>query len=148
MQPLHTVTTRSVVKTLTQLISVFEIPKTIQSDRGSNVMFRVFAEISFTLSTEKVSTYHVQSKGAHALLRLDQTLKSLLRSYCAELGCDWGEGLPWLLLAAQWVRRAPVLGHMIFRLVARFWFYNLVFLLLLRRQKRESGDGELISNSV
>lgn len=29
-----------------------------------------------------------------------QTLKFLLRAYCVELGGNWEEGLPWLLLAA------------------------------------------------
>ena len=45
------------------------------------------------------SAYHPQSQGA--LERFHQTLKSLLRSYCVELGSDWEEGLPWLLLAIR-----------------------------------------------
>lgn len=41
----------------------------------------------------------VHHKGA--LERFHQTLKSLLRAYCTELGKDWEEGLPWLMLAVR-----------------------------------------------
>ena len=61
----------------------------------------MFAEILTQLHIKhnKALAYHAQSQGA--LERFHQTLKSLLRSYCTELGCDWEEGLPWLLLAAR-----------------------------------------------
>lgn len=99
--PLRTITTKSVVKALTQFISVFGIPKIIQSDQGSNFTSHMFAEIlqQLHIKHSKASVYHAQSQGA--LERFHQTLKSLLRSYCTELGCDWEEGLPWLLLAAR-----------------------------------------------
>lgn len=45
------------------------------------------------------SVYHLQSQGG--LERFHQILKSLLRSYCVELECDWDEGLPWMLLAIR-----------------------------------------------
>lgn len=45
------------------------------------------------------SAYHAQSQWA--LERFHQTLKSLLWAYCTELGGDWEEGMPWLLLAVQ-----------------------------------------------
>ena len=45
------------------------------------------------------SAYHAQSQGA--LERFHQTLKAILRAYCTELGKDWEEGLPWLMLAAR-----------------------------------------------
>ena len=99
--PLRTITTKSVVKALTQFISVFGIPKIIQSDQGSNFTSHMFAEIlqQLQIKHNKASAYHAQSQGA--LERFHQTLKSLLRSYCTELGGDWEEGLPWLLLAAR-----------------------------------------------
>ena len=43
--PLHNITTKSVVKALTQFISVFGIPKVIQSDQGTNFTSNMFAEI-------------------------------------------------------------------------------------------------------
>ena len=98
--PLRTISTKSVVKALTQFISVFEIPKIIQSDQGSNFTSGMFAEIlqQLHIKHNKALAY-AQSQGA--LERFHQTLKSLLRSYCTELRCDWEEGLPWLLLAAR-----------------------------------------------
>lgn len=47
----------------------------------------------------RLSEYHAQSQGA--LERFHQTLKSMLRAYVVELGRDWEEGLPWLMLAAR-----------------------------------------------
>lgn len=42
--PLRTIAAKSVVKALTQFISVFGIPKVIQSDQGSNLSSRLLAQ--------------------------------------------------------------------------------------------------------
>lgn len=41
------------------------------------------------------SAYHAQSQGAL------KTLKSMLQAYGVEIGGNWKEGLPWLMLAAR-----------------------------------------------
>lgn len=99
--PLRSITTKSVLKALTNFMSTFGIPKVLQSDRGSNFMSKQFARALKQLKAKHniSSAYHPQSQGA--LERFHQTLKSLLRSYCVELGSDWEEGLPWLLLAIR-----------------------------------------------
>ena len=99
--PLRSITSRAVVKALSQFISTFGLPRVIQSDRGSNFTSKFFAEILRQLGIQQnLSTaYHAQSQGA--LERFHSTLKSLLRAYCVELEGDWEEGLPWLLLAAR-----------------------------------------------
>ena len=99
--PLRNITTKSVLTALTQCMSIFGIPKTIQSDQGSNFTSKLFAEVLNQLNVEhsQSSAYHAQSQGA--LERFHQTLKSLLRAYCTELDRDWEEGLPWLMLAAR-----------------------------------------------
>lgn len=99
--PLRTITTRSVVKALSQFMSIFGIPKIVQSDRGSNFTSGLFKEVLNQLHVKHrvSSAYHAQSQGA--LERFHCTLKSLLRAYCVELNKDWEEGLPWLLLAAR-----------------------------------------------
>nr|XP_046229617.1 uncharacterized protein LOC124050808 isoform X1 [Scatophagus argus] len=99
--PLRSITTKSIVKALTQFISIFGIPKVIQSDQGSNFSSKLFAQVLKQLKIQHnwASAYHPQSQGA--LERFHQTLKSLLRSFCVELNQDWEEGLPWLLLAAR-----------------------------------------------
>lgn len=98
---LRTITTRSVVKALSQFISIFGLPKVIQSDRGSNFTSKIFAAALKELRVKHnlSSAYHAQSQGV--LERFHATLKSLLRTYCVELKRDWEEGLPWLLLAAR-----------------------------------------------
>ena len=99
--PLRSITTKAVVKALSQFISVFGIPKVIQSDRGSNFCSHMFAQVLKMLGVNhnQSTPYHAQSQGA--LERFHQTLKSLLRAYCTELNRDWEDGLPWLMLAAR-----------------------------------------------
>ncbi len=99
--PLRSITTRNVVKAITEFISVFGIPKVIQTDQGSNFTSRLFSQVlkQLNITHNRSSAYHPQSQGA--LERFHQHLKSLLRSYCIELKADWQDGLPWLLLAAR-----------------------------------------------
>uniref|UniRef100_A0A674E7Q6 Gypsy retrotransposon integrase-like protein 1 n=1 Tax=Salmo trutta TaxID=8032 RepID=A0A674E7Q6_SALTR len=99
--PLRSITTKSVLKALTQFFSLFGIPKVIQSDQGSNFTSTLFGQVLQQLHIKHnlSSAYHAQSQGA--LERFHQTLKSLLRAYCTEMDKDWEEGLPWLLLAAR-----------------------------------------------
>ncbi len=99
--PLRLITTRSVVKALSQFISNCGIPKVIQSDQGTNFTSNMFQEVlkQLCIRHNRSTAYHPESQGA--LERFHQTLKSLLRAYCTELKGDWEEGLPWLLLAAR-----------------------------------------------
>ena len=64
--PLRSINTKSIVKALSQFISVFGIPKVIQSDRGSNFTSKVFAEVlkHLRISHSLSSAYHPQSQGA------------------------------------------------------------------------------------
>lgn len=84
------------VKALSQFISIFGIPKVIQTDQGRNFTSQMFGEMLKQLHVKHAtsSAYHPQSQGA--LERFHQTLKSLLQSYWTELNCDWQEGLRWL----------------------------------------------------
>ena len=99
--PLRTLSAKAVVRAFSQFISIFGIPKVVQSDQGSNFSSRLFAQVlkQLHIKHNQSSAYHVQSQGA--LERFHQTLKSLLRAYCVQLNADWEEGLPWLLLAAR-----------------------------------------------
>ncbi|XP_058618161.1 uncharacterized protein LOC131531435 isoform X1 [Onychostoma macrolepis] len=99
--PLRTITSRSIVRALTQFISVFGIPKIIQSDQGSNLTSHLFQQVlkQLHIKHNQSTVYHAQSQGA--LERFHQSLKSLLRAYCVQLDQDWEEGLPWMMLAAR-----------------------------------------------
>ncbi len=89
------------IKALLQLISIFGIPKVIQTDQGSNFTSHIFAQVFKLLLFKQNQSlaYHAQSQGA--LERSHQPLKSLLRAYCTELDRDWEEGPTWLMLAAR-----------------------------------------------
>lgn len=64
--PLRSITTKAVVKALTQFISVFGIPKSIQSDQGSNFSSHMFGQVLKLLRVghDQSSAYHAQSQGA------------------------------------------------------------------------------------
>ncbi|KAK0132100.1 Retrovirus-related Pol polyprotein from transposon 412 [Merluccius polli] len=100
---LRTITTRSVVKCLSQFFSIFGLPRVIQSDPGSNFTSKTFTAALKELHVQHnlSSAYHPQSQGV--LERFHATLKALLRTYCVEMTQDWEDGLPWLLLAARTV---------------------------------------------
>lgn len=102
--PLRTLRAKPVVKALTKFFSTFGLPKTIQSDQGTNFMSKLFAQVMRELKVKHAtsSPYHPESQGA--LERFHQTLKSMLRKYCLESNREWDEGLPLLLFA---VRETP-----------------------------------------
>lgn len=99
--PLRSLTAKLVLKALTQFISIFGIPRIIQSDQGSNFTSHLFNQVLKQLHIQHSlsSAFHPQSQGA--LERFHQTLKSLLRSYCVQMGKDWETGLPWLMMSAR-----------------------------------------------
>lgn len=85
---LRSITTKSVMKALTQFISIFGLPKIIQSDQGSNFTSSMFAEVLRQLGIRHnlATAYHPQSQGA--LECFHSTLKSMLRAYCVKLNQD------------------------------------------------------------
>ena len=99
--PLRTLKAKAVVKVLVNFFSTFGLPKYVQNDQGTNFTSKLFAQVLSSLSIRHrtSSAYHPQSQGA--LECFHQPLKSMMKKYCLETGKDWGEGLPFLLLAAR-----------------------------------------------
>ena len=68
--PLRNITTKSVVKALTQFMSTFcntfGITKVIESDQGSNFTLKLFAEVLHQLNIKHSQScaHHAQSQGA------------------------------------------------------------------------------------
>lgn len=62
--PLRSITAKSVVKSLAQFMSIFGIPKVIQSDRGSNFSSHPIAQVLKQLKIQHnmLSAYHAQSQ--------------------------------------------------------------------------------------
>jgi len=95
--PLRNIKTKSVVKALTKFFSLFGLPKSIQSEQGSNFMSGVFQQVMHELGIKQnnSSAYHPESQGS--LERFHQTYKNVIRIYCYDTEKDWDEGFHLLL---------------------------------------------------
>ncbi len=99
--PLRKITAPVIVKSLIKFFSLFGLPRTIQSDQGTNFMSHVFKHALDQLHIQHCtsSCYHPESQGA--LERFHQTLKSMLRAFCLEFQKDWDEGVPMVMFAVR-----------------------------------------------
>ena len=98
---LRNITAKTIVKALIKFFTFVGLPKSVQSDQGSNFMSGVFQQEMHELNIAqyKSSAYHPASQGV--LERFHQTLKNMLRKYCFETEKDWDEGIHLLLFAVR-----------------------------------------------
>jgi transposase InsO family protein len=77
------------------------VPKSIQSDQGSNFMSGLFQQVMYELGVRqyKSTAYHPESQGA--LERFPQILKTMMRTYCYQYEKDWDEVVHLVLFAAR-----------------------------------------------
>ncbi len=99
--PLRKITAPVIIKALVKFFSLFGLPTVIQTDRGTNFMSNLFAQVlkALKISHRISSAYHPESQGA--LERFHQTLKAMLRKYCMDTGKDLDEGTPLVLFAVR-----------------------------------------------
>ena len=99
--PLRNIKTKTIVKALVKFFTFVGLPRSVQSDQGSNFMSGIFQQVMHELGIKqyKSSAYHPESQGA--LERFHQTLKNMIRSYCFDTEKDWDEGIHLLLFAAR-----------------------------------------------
>ena len=99
--PLRNIKTKSIVKALIKFFTFVGLPKSVQSDQGSNFMSGIFQQVMHELGIKQCrsSAYHPESQGA--LERSHQTLKNMIRSYCFDTKKDWDEGIHLLLFAVR-----------------------------------------------
>ena len=99
--PLRNIKTKSTVKALIKFFTFVGLPKSVQSDQGSNFMSGIFQQVMHELGIKQYrsSAYHPESQGA--LERFHQTLKNMIRSYCFDTEKDWDEGIHLLLFAVR-----------------------------------------------
>ena len=112
---------KAIVKSLINFFTLVGLPRCIQSDQGSNFMSGLMQQIMFRLGIKqlKSTAYHQELQGA--LERFHQTLKNMLRAYCANNDKDWDEGVHLVLFAAREVVQESlgfspfqlVFGHMV-----------------------------------
>lgn len=103
--PLRKITAPAITKALIKFFTTFGVPKMVQTNQGTNFLSRSFRHALQTLGvTHSVtSAYHPESQGA--LERWHQTLKSMLRKYCYDIGKEWDEGVPFVLFAIRDVKQ-------------------------------------------
>ena len=99
--PLRIISAKSIVKALIKFFTLVGLPKSIQSDQGSNFMSGLFQQVMDELGIKQYrsSAYHPESQGA--LERFHQTLKNMIRSYCFDTNRDWDERVHLLLFAVR-----------------------------------------------
>ena len=99
--PLRNIKTKSIVKALIKFFTFVGLPKSVQSDQGSNFMSGIFQQVMHELGIKQYrsSAYHPESQGA--LERFHQTLKNMIRSYCFDTEKDWDDGIHLLLFAVR-----------------------------------------------
>mgnify|MGYP003502779259 FL=1 len=99
--PLRNIKAKTIVKALIKFFTLVGLPKSIQSDQGSNFMSGIFQQVMYELGIKQLtsSAYHPESQGA--LERFHQTLKNMIRSYCFDTDKDWDEGIHLLLFAVR-----------------------------------------------
>ena len=99
--PLRKITADKIVDSLIGFFTRYGLPKTVQSDQGTNFTSKLFKQVLKRLGVQHnmSSAYHPESQGA--LERFHQTLKSMLKTYCLENEKDWDKGVPLVLFAAR-----------------------------------------------
>ena len=76
--PLRNIKAKTIVKALITVFTLVGLPKSSQSDQGSNVMSGVFQQVIYELGIHqyKFSAYHPESQ--RAIERFHQTIKNIL----------------------------------------------------------------------
>ena len=99
--PLRNIKAKTIVQALTKFFTLVGLPKSIQSDQGSNFMSGLFQQVMHELGITQYnsSAYHPESQGA--LERFHQTLKQMIKTYCFETEKDWDDGVHLLLFAVR-----------------------------------------------
>ena len=99
--PLRNIKTKTIVKALVKFFTFVGLPRSVQSDQGSNFMSGISQQVMHELGIKQYKSlaYHPESQGA--LERFHQTLKNMIRSYCFDTEKDWDEGIQLLLFAVR-----------------------------------------------
>lgn len=99
--PLRDTKAPTIIKALTKFFSVFGLPKSVQSDQGSNSMSGLFQQVMCELGIKqfKSTAYHPESQGV--IERFHQTLKTMIKTYCFDTEKSWDDGIHLLLFAIR-----------------------------------------------
>ena len=89
------------VDALVKFFTFVGLPKSVQSDQGSNFMSGIIQQVMCQLGIKQYrsSAYHPESQGALECFR--QTLKNMIRAYCTQYQSEWDQGIHLLLFTAR-----------------------------------------------
>ena len=99
--PLRNIKAKTIVKALTKFFTRVGLPKSIQSDQGSNFTSGIFQEVMYEIGIEQYTSSAYYPESQEALKTFHQTLKNVIRTYCLDFEKDWDEGVHLLLFAAR-----------------------------------------------
>ena len=126
--PLRNIKTKTLAKAVVKFFTLVGLPKSVQSDQGSNFMSGIFRQVMHEpgIKQYRSSAYRPKSQGA--LQRFHQTLKNI-RSYCFESDKYVDEGIHLLFLQlGNLYRNLLVLAHL------SFWAHCSWTLKFLKRE--------------
>ena len=99
--PLGNIKTKSIVKALITFSTFVGLPKSLQSDQGSNFMSGIFQHVMHELGIKQYGASACRPEGQGALEGFRRTLENMIRSYCFDAEKDWDEGIHLLLFAVR-----------------------------------------------
>ena len=99
--PLRSINADKLIEALQKFFSFVGIPKTIQTDQGSNFMSKKFQNFleSYNITHEISSPYHPQSQGV--IERFHRTFKTMLKTYSNQNEKIWDTLCPMLIFAVR-----------------------------------------------
>ena len=93
---------------MTQWICRYGVPLVIHTDQGHNFESLLFAEMCRLLDISKTRTSRYRPQSDGLVVRMNRTLRQMLRAVVSEFGSDWDDHLPYVLLAHRSTVRESV----------------------------------------
>ena len=86
--------TRLAKKLVNEIVPMFDVPKDLLSDRGTNLLSCLIQDVCKLLGTKKLNTtaHHLQCNGM--VERFNRTLKTMLRKHVSQFGMQWVHTYP------------------------------------------------------
>ena len=82
-----------------EVVPYFGVPECLLSDRGTNLLSNLMADLCRILGVTKLNTTALHPQCDGAVERFNHTLKTILRKHAAKFGCQWDRFLPGILWA-------------------------------------------------
>ena len=91
--PLWNIKAKTIFRALIKFFSLVSLPKSIQSDQGSNFTSTIFQQVMYELGIKQFRSTAYHPESLSALERFYQTLKNMIKAYCFDTEEEWDEGI-------------------------------------------------------